>query len=265
MRFTATGYRTFLQPQTVLRKPRPGWQKHLMTVRCRWDDRRLSALCRPREQIGSFACGKNRYLERMSISRRSLFLSLPAFALAGPAFAQRIALDEISRYFNSFSTAQGDFTQINPDGSISTGRIYMRRPGRVRFEYDPPDRSLVMAGGGQVAIFDARSNQGPNQYPLRQTPLNLILEQNVDFSNRRMVVGHTDDGTTTTVIAQDPDNPQYGSIRLVFSANPTELRQWVIRDDSGAETTVILGNMSFGAELSARLFNIPAEMDARRR
>lgn len=192
-------------------------------------------------------------------------MSLPAFALATPAFAQRIPLNELSRYFNSFSTAEGDFTQVNPDGSISTGRMFMRRPGRVRFEYNPPEQSLVMAGGGQVAVFDGRSNQGPNQYPLRQTPLNLILEQNVDFSNRRMIVGHTDDGTTTTVVAQDPDNPQYGSIRLIFSANPTELRQWVIRDDTGAETTVILGELAFGTNLSARLFNITAESESRRR
>ena len=199
------------------------------------------------------------------MSRRTILLSLPALALAKPALAQAIPLSEISRYFNSFQTAQGEFTQINPDGSLSTGRIYIRRPGRVRFEYDPPEASLVMAGGGQVAIFDARSNTGPNQYPLRQTPLNLILEQNVDFENRRMVVGHSSDGATTTVIAQDPDNPQYGSIRLVFSADPTELRQWVIRDDSGAETTVILGNMEFGGTLSARLFNISAEQAARRR
>jgi outer membrane lipoprotein-sorting protein len=201
----------------------------------------------------------------MSITRRSLFLSLPALALVRPAFADRIPLDEISRYFNGFTTAEGEFTQINPDGSLATGRIYIRRPGRVRFEYDPPEESLVMAGGGQVAIFDGRSNQGPNQYPLSQTPLNLILERNVDFSNRSMVVGHTDDGTTTTVIAQDPENPQYGSIRLVFSAGPTELRQWVIRDDTGAETTVILGNMRFGGDLSARLFNITAEVDSRGR
>lgn len=192
-------------------------------------------------------------------------MSLPAIVLVRPAFADRIPLDEISRYFNGFTTAEGEFTQINPDGSLATGRIFIRRPGRVRFEYDPPEESLVMAGGGQVAIFDGRSNQGPSQYPLSKTPLNLILERNVDFSNRNMVVGHTDDGTTTTVIAQDPDNPQYGSIRLVFSAGPTELRQWVIRDDTGAETTVILGNMRFGEDLSARLFNITAEVASRGR
>jgi len=206
-----------------------------------------------------------RYLDGMTLTRRSLILSASAMLLVAPAHAQAIPLSEISRYFNSFSTAKGDFTQINPDESISTGRVFIRRPGRVRFEYDPPERSLVMAGGGQVAIFDGRSNQGPNQYPLRQTPLNLILERNVDFSNRDMVVGHTHDDDTTTVVAQDPENPQYGSIRLVFSANPTELRQWVVRDDTGAETTVILGDLQFGETLSARLFDITAETNSRRR
>lgn len=228
-------------------------------------DRRLSALCCARDQFWASGQDKIRYLRVMMMTRRSILFAVPALVLAGPGVSDTIPLTEISRYFNSFTTAEGDFTQINPDGTLSTGRIYIRRPGRVRFEYDPPDRSLVMAGGGQVAIFDGRSNLGPNQYPLRQTPLNLILERNVDFANRRMIVGHTSDGTTTSVIAQDPENPQYGSIRLVFSANPTELRQWVIRDDTGAETTVILGSMQFGGDLSASLFNITAETAARQR
>lgn len=201
----------------------------------------------------------------MSMTRRALLVVLPVLALVSPVRADRIPLDEISRYFNSFTTAEGEFTQVNPDGTLATGRLYIRRPGRVRFEYDPPQESLVMAGGGQVAIFDGRSNQGPTQYPLGKTPLSLILEREVDFADRRMIVGHTDDGATTTVVAQDPDSPEYGSIRLVFSAQPTELRQWVIRDDTGAETTVILGNMQFGGELSALLFNITAEVDKRRR
>lgn len=201
----------------------------------------------------------------MNMTRRSLLMSLPAVALARPAFAQAIPLSEISRYFNAFSTAEGPFTQINPDGSIVTGRLYIRRPGRMRFEYDPPENALVMAGGSQLAVFDGRSNQGPNQYPLRQTPLSLILDQNVDFSRARMVTGHFHDADTTTVVAQDPDNPQYGTIRLVFSANPTELRQWIVRDDTGAETTVILGEMRFGHSLSAGLFDITAEMQRRTR
>lgn len=197
-----------------------------------------------------------------------MVFAMAASAALGPGSAlaaQPISLTEISRYFNSFTTAQGDFTQINPDGSIATGRIFIHRPGRVRFEYDPPERSLVMASGGQVAIFDARSNQGPSQYPLRRTPLNLILARQVDLTRARMVVDHFADENTTSVVAQDPEHPEYGTIRLVFSANPTELRQWVITDDTRAQTTVILGELRFGGAMSARLFNIVAETQARQR
>ncbi|MFC7705711.1 outer membrane lipoprotein carrier protein LolA [Plastorhodobacter daqingensis] len=184
--------------------------------------------------------------------------------MALPAMADPIPLSEISRYFNSFTTAQGQFTQINGDGSISTGTLYINRPGRIRFEYAPPDSSLVMAGGGQVAIFDPKSNQPPEQYPLSRTPLNLILAQTVDLTQARMVVGHVSDGTTTTVVAQDPQRPEQGSIELNFTANPTELRQWVIRDDTGGATTVVLSDLTKDVQLSSFLFNIPHEVERRR-
>jgi len=64
---------------------------------------------------------------------------------------------------------------------LSTGQIYIKRPGRIRFEYNAPDNSLMIAGGGQVAIFDPRSNTRPDRYPLNQTPLSIILERNVDL------------------------------------------------------------------------------------
>lgn len=201
----------------------------------------------------------------MLLTRRSVLLSLAAASIARPAQAQAISLAELSRYFNGFQTLSAGFTQIASDGSRATGRLFIQRPGRARFEYDPPERSLVMAGGSQLAVFDARSNQGPNQYPLRQTPLNLILERHVDLENRRMVVGHSSDGCSTTVIAQDPERPQYGSIRLIFSAGPVTLREWIIRDDTGRETRVILNNLRYGEALSARFFNISAEIEARRR
>lgn len=198
------------------------------------------------------------------MNRRSFFRSigmpfaamafLTVFAL--PAAAEKISLKELSRYLNALTTAEAEFTQVNSDGSISTGRIFIQRPGRVRFEYAAPDRNLVLAGGGQVAIFDAKSNQPPEQYPLSRTPLSIILAANVDLGRARMVVGHSVDGNTTRVRAQDPEHPEYGSIELVFTAGPTELRQWVIRDDSGAETTVILGEMKKGGALKSSLFNI---------
>jgi len=199
--------------------------------------------------------------------RRS-FIALGAAALVTPALvgtaqAQALSLGDVSAYLNLLGTAQGGFTQINTDGTLSTGQVYIKRPGRIRFEYNAPDNSLMIAGGGQVAIFDPRSNIRPDRYPLNQTPLSIILERNVDLSRRSMVTGHTSDGTTTTITAQDPENPQYGNIQLVFTANPIELRQWIVTDDTGGETTVILNDVAAGGSISDGQFNIRSEMRQR--
>jgi len=189
-----------------------------------------------------------------------------AMALAAlPAAAQdAIPLAELSAYLNDIRTAEGAFTQVNSDGSVSTGRIYLHRPGRVRFEYgDGDDDLVVLAGGGQVAIFDARSNLRPEQYPLSQTPLNLILARNVDLGRSGMVVAHEGDDTATRVVAQDPDRPDNGQITLVFTDEPVELRQWIITDSTGQETTVILGGLERDTQIAPRLFSIRSEMTDR--
>lgn len=195
--------------------------------------------------------------------RTALLAPLALLAFGIPVAAAPIPLDDLSRYLNGLTTAEAEFTQVNSDGSISTGKLFIRRPGRVRFEYAGRDASLVLASSGSVAIFDARSNQPPEQYPLRRTPLNLILAAKVDLGRAKMVVGHREDGNTTRLRAQDPEHPEYGSIDLVFTANPVELRQWVITDDAGQETTVILGEMRKGGSYPAALFNIEAEIARR--
>ena len=80
-----------------------------------------------------------------------------------------------------------------------------------------------------------------------------------------MVVGHNYDGTATTVTAQDPEHPEYGNIQLTFTGNPTELRQWVITDDAGQQTTVVLGELRKGGTISDRNFSIVAEAESRNR
>jgi len=194
---------------------------------------------------------------------RLLLLPVLWVALLMPASAEKLSLNQISAYLNKFTTAKGGFTQINGDGTISTGTIYIRRPGRIRFEYAPPDKTLVLASAGTVAIFDNKSNTAPEQYPLKRTPLGIVLQKNVDLARARMVVGHTSDGKTTTVVAQDPEHPDYGQIRLLFTANPIELRQWVIVDGTGGETTLVLNGLEKGMKLPARLFNIDLEAESR--
>ena len=188
---------------------------------------------------------------------RILTAGMVVVAMAVPAAADKLSLPVISQYLNGMKTASGEFTQINDDGTISTGTIYIKRPGRVRFEYNPPDRTLVVADGVHVGIADAKSNQKAEAYPLRRTPLSLILARDVDLGRARMVVGHTGDDKSTTVVAQDPDHPEYGSIELVFTGSPVELRQWVINDNAGAKTTVVLGELTKGGNFKDEIFALP--------
>lgn len=194
---------------------------------------------------------------------KKLLLSLAlSAATAFPALAEPIPLARLSQYLNELQTAEGRFTQINADGSASEGTIYIHRPGRMRFEYDADDL-LVIAGGGQVAIFDGRSNQRPEQYPLRRTPLNLILRRNVDLAGSGMVTALEQNGDFTHVTALDPDTPEAGTITLVFSDNPVQLRSWMITDQAGGQTQLELGAFEQGVQIGARLFNIPQEIEGR--
>lgn len=189
-----------------------------------------------------------------------------ALVLAGtvPAAAEKLSLNDISRYLNGLKTATGEFTQINDDGTISTGQIFIKRPGRVRFEYNPPEQILVVADGDTVGVIDGKSNTDPQGYPLHRTPLKIILARDVNLARERMVIGHESDGTTTTVRAQDPEHPEYGNIELVFTGDPVELRQWVINDDAGSRTTVVLGDLKTGMQLADSTFVIPGKTGAGR-
>ncbi len=190
---------------------------------------------------------------------RFLLAALAIVGFTATAQAQQLPLGELSRYLNSIQSATSPFTQINADGTISTGTIHIKRPGKVRFDYNPPERALVLASAGAVYVFDRKLGAQPETYPLNQTPLSIILARNVNLGKAGMVTGHSYDGTATVVTAQDPQRPEYGSIQLKFTANPVELRQWVIMDGDGSETTVILGGLKKG-NLSNQLFNIEAEV-----
>jgi outer membrane lipoprotein-sorting protein len=176
--------------------------------------------------------------------------------VASVASADKLPLNDISNYLNALKTASGDFTQINDDGTISTGTIYIKRPGRMRFEYDD---AIVIANKGAVVIIDKKSNQRPETYPLNRTPLSLILARNVNLNQAEMVVGHDYDGTATVVKAQDPQNPEYGNIELKFTGNPVELRQWVVNDAQGGRSTVILGALTKGGRIANRLFDVDSQ------
>ena len=195
---------------------------------------------------------------------RLIPVALTALMLtAFPAAAQKLSLNQISQYLNSIQSAKSPFTQINGDGSISTGTIYIKRPGKARFEYNPPEQALVLAWSGAVYIFDRKVGGQPETYPLSQTPLSIILDANVNLGQAGMVQGHRQDGNKTIVTAQDPRRPQYGSLELVFTDNPLTLRQWVVIDGQGQRTTTALSGLTRVGSLGSSLFSIPTEISRR--
>lgn len=188
-----------------------------------------------------------------------LFAGLVLALTATAALAQgKLPLSTISTYLNGLTTVSAPFTQFNDDGSRSTGKLYLHRPGRMRFEYDPPNAATVVAGAGAVVIHDPKSNQPPESYPLKRTPLSIILDRQVDLGRANMVVGHRFDGTSTIVTAQDPQNPDYGRIDLFFSGQPLELRSWIVHDSGGGQTRVVLGALKKGEKLGSSLFSTQA-------
>ncbi|MFW2589279.1 LolA family protein [Sagittula sp. SSi028] len=174
---------------------------------------------------------------------RTLIAAAAIACAAVPSYAQQLSLNEISKYLNTLQTVKSPFTQINADGTISTGEIAIKRPGKAKFDYNPPERGLVLVSAGSVYIIDRKLGGNPETYPLNQTPLSIILANNVNLATAGMVTGHSYDGTATTVTAQDPQRPEYGSIQMKFTGNPVELRQWIITDGDGTKTTVVLGGL----------------------
>jgi outer membrane lipoprotein-sorting protein len=195
---------------------------------------------------------------------RVIVILLTALCLSNAVWADKISLNALSSYLNGLRNVEAKFTQINADGSLSTGVLYIKRPGRIRVEYDPPNNALVLASQGQLAIFDPNGNNGPESYPLSKTPLSLILADNINLSRERMVRGHQFDGTSTTLTVQDPEHPERGLLVLVFTGPSPQLRQWVIEGQNGEQTVIVLNDVAMNMFLNDNLFNVFLNQEQRR-
>jgi outer membrane lipoprotein-sorting protein len=190
------------------------------------------------------------------MDRRTLLLALAALPLALPAFAQGVNVGAINTYLTGLRSAQGRFTQTNPDRSTQTGTFYLQKPGRIRFEYDKPKGAMVIADGAWVGVFDPKSNRNPTRYPLDRTPLSLLLRDRLSLAEPGLVQGATRDARGTDITVVDPRAPREGRMVMSFADDPVQLRQWVITTKTGATTRVALSNLKTGVALDRSLFNI---------
>ncbi|WP_246832798.1 MULTISPECIES: outer membrane lipoprotein carrier protein LolA [unclassified Thalassospira] len=159
----------------------------------------------------------------------------------------------IEDYLNAITTLKADFVQISSDGGAAKGTVYMQRPGKMRFEYAPPSQILLVATGHDFIYYDKEIN-APTYFDIDETPAGLILAENVSLSRDVKIIDFRRTAETIRVKLVRKSDPGAGNVTLVFQDNPMQLRQWVVEDATGIETTVTLFNAEEGMKLDQKLF-----------
>jgi outer membrane lipoprotein-sorting protein len=169
--------------------------------------------------------------------------------------AEKADLKRVSDYLNAMHSMKGDFVQVNPDGTLWQGVFYLSKPGRVRFEYKPPNAHLVVADGSALAVEDSKLHT-VDRYPLVGSPLALLLSDNIDLTQYTHINGVRHQPGLLLVSASAASGGTRGDITITFSDPGLELRQWEVLDSEGYKTTVVLDNMQTGMALAPALFVI---------
>ncbi|TAK46952.1 MAG: outer membrane lipoprotein carrier protein LolA [Xanthobacteraceae bacterium] len=169
---------------------------------------------------------------------------------------QRALAGKVSAYLSSLGSLSGNFVQIGPDGGRTTGDFYIQKPGKVRFEYDPPSPIDVVADGSSVIVRD-RKLATQDLYPLSQTPLRYLLSDRIDLVRDTNLVGVSGDDMFVTVVIEEKQ-ALIGTSRLMMmlGAKDLQLKQWTVTDPQGYDTTVAVYNLDFSKKLDPALFKI---------
>jgi outer membrane lipoprotein-sorting protein len=169
---------------------------------------------------------------------------------------QRSLLDRISLYLSSVQTMVGNFVQVGPDGGRTEGTFYIQKPGKVRFQYNPPTPIDIIADGSSVVVRD-RNLATQDLYPLSQTPLRYLLADHIDLLRDTDVVSVSTDDTFATVVIQERQLV-VGTSRLMimFDAKDLALKQWTVTDPQGLDTTVAVYNLDVTKKPDPNLFVI---------
>jgi outer membrane lipoprotein-sorting protein len=169
---------------------------------------------------------------------------------------QRALVDRVNTYLTSLNSLVGNFVQVGPDGSRTEGRFYLQKPGKVRFEYNPPSPLELIADGSSVVVRD-RKLATQDLYPLSQTPLRFLVADRIDLLKDTNVVSASADDTFATVVIEERQT--FGGthrLMMMFGARDFQLRQWTVTDPQGYDTTVALYNLDSKQKPDPALFKI---------
>ena len=169
--------------------------------------------------------------------------------------AREVLLDEIATALSNVETAKGRFRQYNGDFTEAAGDFYIRRPGRVRFEYDEPNPLLIIADGTTVAIED-KDLATQDRLPLGATPLSIIIDDDIDLTEKVTILGVERTSDYIAVTMEDKTGEMDGQLAMVFDVEDYALLQWQTVDPNGALTIVELSAVETGTRINPRLFRI---------
>lgn len=165
----------------------------------------------------------------------------------------RNEIRRIERYFNALRSIRARFVQISDTGRYAEGKLFFVRPDKLRFEYEPPVKLLVVANGGWITQYDGDMKQA-NRFPLINTPLQFLTKPQISFASDVTITAIERSAGVIRVEIVETKDPSSGRLTLTFSREPMELRKWTITDQQGTTVNVALFNAETNAEISPELF-----------
>ncbi len=180
-------------------------------------------------------------------------------AVSAPAAAQLFSPEQIAQinrvqtYLNALTTLESRFVQVDPNGYFAEGSLFISRPGKMRFEYDPPTPLLLVADGTWFIHVDKELEE-VSHIPLSSTPAAFLLREEIRLDSDYQVRGVSAGKGLVTLEIVERENPEAGAVEVVFEDQPLRLKQWTITDAQGLDTRVTLTGSRFGGALDDGLF-----------
>jgi outer membrane lipoprotein-sorting protein len=179
-------------------------------------------------------------------------------AALAPLTPQQI-VQNANGYFNGMNSFVGDFVQINEDGRRYKGKLMVERPGKMRFDYAPPARVLIVSDGSTVAVIDERLKT-KDRYPIGQTPLKFLLEDKINLSrDLRLIRAKADEQVASVTVEDKTTFGGTSRITMLFNRATFDLTGWRVTDGQGVTTTVQVSNIQKGKNVSEKNFVITDE------
>ena len=163
------------------------------------------------------------------------------------------AIERINAYLNEIKTLRADFLQVATNGEIASGKLYMSRPGKIRFEYTPPSPILILSDGTFLIYID-KHLEGMTHFFLSNSPISFLVKKSVRITDDTEIISFSQKANIIRIKLAKLNQIDKGTITLNFTNQPFDLRKWVVTDPQGVETTVILSNMEKNITLNPKLF-----------